>query len=184
MFFLHHSCNCSFWTGNKRPIVLCKITCCWMTCPTFRLWWGLWMSNSKAPRQLESEWIHSYLPLFNKKHPLKNAEPTCVPGSIYLCWGWFLICDLNTSAGEHLNVLQMCVYVLCVVEGMCVFLGSWLGEWNIHGGMVGLAAEQRAGWQGRAEHGVFWSSSPPPPPTPPFSLALSLSLSLSLFLCV
>lgn len=61
----------------------------------------------------------------------------------------------------------------CVCVCVCppcggVFLGSWLGKWNIHGGMVGLAAEQRAGWQGRAEHCAFWSSS----------LPLSLSLSV------
>lgn len=59
---------------------------------------------------------------------LRIVESTRVLVSIYLCWGWFFICDLNTSAGELLYVLQMCVCPPCCGVYVCVFLSSWLGK--------------------------------------------------------
>lgn len=67
---------------------------------------GIWNLN---------EYTAIWNPFFNSLHPLRNAQPTRVLVSIYLCWGWLFICDLNTSAGEHLYVLQM-----CVCERVCV----------------------------------------------------------------
>lgn len=42
--------------------------------------------------------------------------------SIYLCWGWIFICDLNTSAGEHLECPpNVCVRPPCGGVYVCVF---------------------------------------------------------------
>lgn len=54
-------------------------------------------------------------------------------------------------------------------ERIRVFIVSWLRKWNIHGGVEGLAAEQRACWQGWADSDAFWGGS------------RSLSLSSSLY---
>lgn len=60
--------------------------------------------------------------LFQSVAPSEECRAhTCVLVSIYLCWWCLLICDLNTSAGEHLYVLEMCVCVLCVMVCECVF---------------------------------------------------------------
>lgn len=44
-------------------------------------------------------------------------------------------------------------------ERIHVFIVSWLRKWNIHGGVEGLAAEQRACWQGWADSDAFWGGS-------------------------
>lgn len=109
------------------------------------------------------EWMNTqhYLSFINSLYPLRNAKLTRVLVSIYLCLGRVFICDLNNSAGEHLDVLQRCVCVSVYVRFYARGRANKIF-------MVGLAAEPRAGWQGRAGHRVFRSSSLPL--SPPLSV--------------
>ena len=72
---------------------------------------------------------------------------------LFICAGGRLqVCDLNTSAGEHLCVLQICTYVLpCGAVYVCVFklLAGWIKYSWWHGGIgcrakSGLTGTSRA----------------------------------------
>ena len=77
--------------------------------------------------------------LFQFTAPSEECRAPHVCLFLFICvGGWFFICDLNTSAGEHLNVLQIRVYVLRTVVCMRVFFRLLAGRMKYswwHGGI-------------------------------------------------